>query len=211
MPRMLLFFTLLQLVPATALAWSSLVGPLFDTIHQAAIDHALPALSEADRKVLKDQQKVIDTRQSTADSYQHAMMGMSGPPSGVEALRKRFRDLTDGCIHQSLVAAQQSERNGDHTGALQALGAAIHAMEDATSPTHDGFQPWRDDESIWEKAKHVAHERVYPDDSGPSSRKVRLEASVAYAYDLFIGRVAQPATFFDTSFRLVIPQSYLSR
>jgi hypothetical protein len=90
------------------------------------------------------------------------------------------------------------------------LGQALHALEDATSPSHRGFQTWSYDVGIWEMAQHVAKERVYPDDSTADRFQSHLEGVVQYAYDIYMEKIAIPVRFFDSgNGSLILPANYL--
>ncbi len=46
--------------------------------------------------------------------------------------------------------------------AFQTFAMGLHALQDATSPAHSGFQEWSGEESFWEQIKHVSVEILYP-------------------------------------------------
>ena len=115
-------------------AWpSGLYGA--PAVHQASIDRVLNFLSAADRNILKNQQKVADSDQSTGCSYQH---GMRAPGQTVA----EAAELANDYVRKTIKTARSLEKQGKHNEALQALGDAMHTLQDATSPIHKGFQQW---------------------------------------------------------------------
>ncbi len=42
------------------------------------------------------------------------------------------------------------------------FGKGLHTLQDATSPAHNGFQPWGDKESNMNIYKHIIKEGLYP-------------------------------------------------
>jgi hypothetical protein len=184
-------------------AWSSKDLPLFDPIHQQAIDAVLKGvLSDGDRDILKQRQVDVDEDQEPAQSYEHAMTGVEkGQDEAVE--KPLYIVRTEQHLHDLLGKAIRARKDGDVHMALYLLGQAIHAMEDATSPAHEFFQPWRWDESYWQIAKHVAKERSYPDDP----RRKALEDSVRWAYALYLEQTPMPVQFFDARGGLLFPSA----
>jgi len=51
--------------------------------------------------------------------------------------------------------AQKKDRGKLSPGALSAFGLALHAVQDMTSPAHEGYQQWND--SVFNTPSHVWH------------------------------------------------------
>jgi hypothetical protein len=104
--------------------------------HNQIIEKALKdKLSDAERKVLKDESKKVDRDHSTAGAFKH---GMRAPGQSVENARAAHQNY----ISSNLKEAIKQQNAGNRTGALQALGRGIHALTDGTSPSHAGYQVW---------------------------------------------------------------------
>jgi len=76
--------------------------------------------------------------QSPAFAYMHAMRAIYQSPDQAKVLACRF-------IKQNLAKYEKwknSSRPNLRLGAYEALGAALHTVMDATSPSHRGFQVW---------------------------------------------------------------------
>jgi hypothetical protein len=207
--------TLLALMSFTlavpAHSWTSVKGPFSDEIHQTAIDNVLtPSMSPADRGILKNQQALVDKDQDADQSAEHAMTGVIKGSSYSAALKAKYVGLTEDLVHAALLDAIKDRKANQSTIALQSLGKAIHALEDSTSPVHEQFAVWSDDFGILEMAKHVAKERVYPNDDTPKRYQSHLEGAVGYAYAIYTEAVPMPAHFFSPiDGNLIIPASYL--
>ena len=183
----------------SCLAWSSKQFPLFDPVHQMAIEKVVGSLVSADDLAeLKRQQVVVDQDQKAVESFEHAMTGLESKDDTLEAKRPVFIALTEKFIADNLTDAIAKRKSGDLRGAMTPLGKAMHALEDATSPAHEGFQPWHDNESYYEIAQHISRERLYPNDTGPDGRRAKLEGAVRLIFDIFIGKLDMPDHFFNT-------------
>lgn len=192
--------------PLVSSAWTSGGGPLCDDVHQDAIAKVLKPLgvSNGDLQRLEAEQSIIDKDQLANQSDEHAMTGVVHAAHFDAALKSTYIRRTEALLHKSFTDAIAMRVRGN-SEALTSLGAALHALEDATSPAHEGFQPWGDDFGLWEMTQHVLKERVYP--TGTYQRN--LEGVVRYAYDIYIGRSPIPVMFFDpTSGLLSIPLRY---
>jgi hypothetical protein len=195
----------LPLVTENAAAWSSKTYPLFEPVHQMAIENVLKSqISAANLEILKQQQTVVDQDQQAAQSYEHAMTGIERQGETVAQEKPVYEELTEDFIFKNLTAAIQARKNGAQAAAFTALGKALHPLQDATSPAHELFQTWSYDESFWDQALHIAKERTYPD----NAFKARLEAVVQYGYDIFTGKTALPNKFFDADGILLLPANY---
>jgi hypothetical protein len=188
-----------------ALAWSSKDVLLFEAVHQKAIKTVLSSVTDHDLDTLMRAQDTIDKQQKARDSYKHSMTGVEGndTPKHAKAI---YIKLSDAYVRERLETAIWARKRGANDAAFDALGAAIHALQDATSPSHYPFQPWTDDESVWAMAVHIFKERVYPD-GGPD--RTNLEGAVRYAYDIFVERTRMPDHFYDlVTGYLVLPPEY---
>ena len=154
------------------------------TVHQESINRALKFLSESDRKILRDQQVVADKDQSIEGSFKHAMRAPNQTVNEARRLANQF-------IRVEIRAAQCLESQGEHREAFIRLGNAIHALQDATSPAHIGFQIWRGTGHLIDAKKHTDRENYDP---GQNST---LDTATKKAYDYFKGSVPLPKDFFE--------------
>lgn len=197
----LLVLTSLSLANAPAVgAWTSAKAAWSDDVHQNAIRVVLhPFFNDQQLNVLETQQQVIDRDQEADQSDEHSMTGVTSGSQNESQLKTQYIQRTEQLLRTHFTAAVAARKKGDTNGALLSLAKTIHALEDATSPVHRGFQPWKDSFGIWEMAKHVLKERTYPVDDSTHFYKVRLEGVVRYAYDIYMETVPIPAQFFDQS------------
>jgi hypothetical protein len=153
--------------------------------HCRAIDDILPFLSDADRKILKDQQAVADSGDNNAvdRSFQHGMAWPGVSPEEARAKANQF-------VRRELLAARVRQQQGDRGEALRHLGNAMHALQDATSPSHRGFQTWSGAGLGPKGLRHFSAENFYP---GPDSD---LGRATKRAYDCFMGSDRLPDDFF---------------
>jgi hypothetical protein len=155
-------------------------------VHQAAIDDELLFLPDHDREILKAQQVFIDgdAFQTSYYSFVHAM---SSPVHTVD----RARNKANQWIREELTLARQLERAGKHDEALMHLGNAMHTLQDATSPSHNGFQFW---DGSWGKTSKEARAHVAKEfyDPGPGSE---LYAATRNAYFYFVWKGPLPYEF----------------
>jgi hypothetical protein len=186
------------LIGGVAQAWTSAKGPWSDDIHQMAIDRVLGnLLSDASRQILKDDQTLIDKDQSAEQSAEHSMTGMTGDGQVEATQRAAYIAKTEQLLALNFKAAIDSRKAGNEPQAMHALARTLHALEDATSPAHSGFQVWSSNFGLWEMAMHVFKERSYPSDDGTHNYKTKLEAAVLYAYNLYLEKTPPPAHFFS--------------
>jgi hypothetical protein len=138
------------------------------------------------------------------------MTGITEAGQNEATQRIYYIALSEDLIHEALRSAIAAKRLNKNKEALTALGKAIHALQDATSPAHCGFQVWSYSFGIWEMARHVLSERVYPDDSTTKRYESHLEGAVQYAYDIYKENQPLPGHFFDSIHgQLILPDSYL--
>jgi len=107
-----------------------------------------------------------DEHQSGEYSYMHAMRNRDVKQS-VDAAKK----LADVCVRSLLNLARKFQSEGKLYQAYFALGAAIHPLQDATSPVHAGFQQWGSNESKSNLLAHILKEMLSP---GASSNLQKL-------------------------------------
>lgn len=199
---------------SAALAWSSKSYPLFEPVHQIAIENVLSnQVTSAEIQILKDQQAVVDQDQKAFQSYEHSMTGLMKPGDTTNNQTINFIALSEQFVRTNLMAAVEARKTGADLVAFTNLGKALHALEDATSPAHEPFQPWSYNESWWNMAVHVSKERVYPNDESDTNQiaeKTKLEGVVQFAFDIYTGTSNMPARFYNpTNGFLELPSVYL--
>ena len=189
-------------------AWSSKDLPYFEPVHQMAIANILGSVLPPDQIAILQQAQVdVDTHQKFDESFMHAMTGLDAGQALADEMPV-YIGKSEDFVRANLTDAIARQRAGDTAGALQALGTALHTLEDATSPAHRGFQPWSRGESVFEMAVHVMKERVYPTDTSDpeeAAERKALEASVQWGYDIFTGKRPMPDHFFSPQGALNLP------
>jgi hypothetical protein len=196
-------------------AWSSKsFPPPFQEVHQKAIDAVLSTqLGESDLKILRGQQRAVDGDQEPKQSYEHAMTGLMKKGDTTNTLTTNFIQFAETFVRTNLAAAIQARHAGSTQFALQSLGRALHPLEDATSPAHKPFQPWKYNESLGEALHHIWIERAYPDDPHDTNQVAELaelKGVVQYGFDIYMERITNPARFFNpTNGVLELPTAYL--
>lgn len=159
-------------------------------VHQISIDRVLSSyLSAKDRAILKEMQVVADKDQTAEGAIKHAMSS-----SGMS--RSEARREANDFVRKELAAARRCQELGFHEEAMKHLGLAVHALQDATSPSHADFQPW---EGWWQYPEHSPQEMHDP---GAGSD---LDRATERAYKYFTGELPMPIDFFlfsNTSLRL---------
>jgi len=158
-------------------------------VHQRAIARVLDEnLSPEDIRILQDQQVTIDEDESLEGSYKHAMKAPGQPEWYARLLAENF-------VRNEIKAAQDCESaggNSNHVKAMQHLGNAIHTMQDATSPSHKGFQTWYG-ASLWEWPSALDHVLGELYDPGPGS-DLDIATRTAWAY--YSGIIPIPGRIF---------------
>ena len=157
-------------------------------VHGDSILRVLPFLPPSDLKILVAEQVIAVKDQSAAGSFKHAMSDGKNNQSVNEAM-----DLANQFVLHALKVARCLEKEGRHEEALQALGDAMHALQDSTSPEHNGFKPWDGHPNSWSALLHGLGENFYP---GAGSN---LDAATKDAYDYFTGAIQMPKNFFKYS------------
>jgi RHS repeat-associated protein len=175
--------------------WAS----IFFTAHQDVIDTTLPFVDEERRSILRDAQVRVDLDQT--NQYKHAL---SLPGQNVDDARAQAQQFVD----KSMEAAIGHELKGNRQMAMEHLGAAIHTLQDATSPSHVGFQVY---DPAWSESSpqvraHVMAEIHVPGNSfgsGPSPHDVTFAA-----WTYFATRVGMPVPITPLSNTVRDPSSH---
>ena len=135
-------------------------------IHEQIIDNAFPNLTPAQRQILKnvsaEQDSIWLGGQSNDNSYQHEMRS---PDQTVDEAQTQFNDYvwTQEAIANNLQIDFSDPETRSTTltpEALTEFGRALHAVVDATSPAHAGFQKWdwRNPRLVWQH--HFAENHI---------------------------------------------------
>ena len=93
--------------------------------------------------------------QGGESDYMHAMRNSN---QTVE----QARDLADKWVRTLFERAKKLLSDGKTEAAYFTFGVGLHALQDATSPAHAGFQLWTGNEEILQQISHVLKERNYP-------------------------------------------------
>ncbi|MBV8818431.1 MAG: hypothetical protein JO022_08760 [Acidobacteriaceae bacterium] len=152
-------------------------------VHQAAIDTSLSFVDESRREVLRSAQERVDIDQM--NQYKHACR-LPGQP--VEEARAKAQAFVDTSMEKAI----EHELKGDTEMAMEHLGAAIHTLQDATSPTHAGYQVF---DPSWSVRSRQMRDHVVPElhDPGVSFGTGRSMNDVTFrAWVYFANRVGLP-------------------
>jgi len=106
-------------------------------------------------RALTDAALLADSDQSGASSYKHAMRNSDETPQAAMVKADIF-------VRDQFRIAKQRIGEGDLYNAYKELGLGLHALQDATSPSHYGFQLWSGNETYVEKKIHNIFEGFYP-------------------------------------------------
>jgi RHS repeat-associated protein len=147
--------------------WPTIIGK---AIHQYSINRVVPP---KDRNSLNVRQVAMDNDAVYSHPNLHGLSSPGQEP--IEAWR-----IGNSFARDSIEMARNLEKNGEHEQALFHLGNAIHTMQDATSPPHQGFQVWNENWSLPEK--FVNHTKYELNDPGRNSA---LDAATQKAWDIF--------------------------
>jgi RHS repeat-associated protein len=116
------------------------------SLHNQIIDAAFPNLTAAQRQILKDvsanQDSILSGGQSGPLSFQHAMRGPGESVADAEADFNYFVSMNEDQAMKTQISFWLSGKTGYSDKALAEFAAALHAIEDSTSPAHAGFQIW---------------------------------------------------------------------
>jgi len=123
--------------------------------HHAIYDQAFPGLDPRYLDAIKSGSDWVDyLYQFNGGSYRHAMSAPGqSPEEAKKATCKYIRENMAQFRH-----LQNATKLSTRIAGYKALGAALHAITDSTSPAHDGWQPWNLWSNQWE----------WHGDSGPS-------------------------------------------
>ena len=114
---------------------------------------------------------------------------MRRPGQSVEEARAESNEF----VRNKICLAREYASRGWNTYAMHELGKAIHALQDAESPAHAGFQEaWPSDPlSMVLNIPHYVSETVFPG----SENLTAAENATRKAWDYFNG-VRMPSDFF---------------
>ena len=206
-------------LPLHLSAWSSEASLISDDVHQRAIDHVLGNAFPADQRetalsILKYQQYYVDQDQKWYQAFEHAMTGVMHGVRSTPSERKEYITKANNFVKSHLANAVAAVKEKNESVAYKNLGMAIHALEDATSPSHKGFQDWLRNESSWQMTKHFMAERMYPGGDEDRTTRRELQCAVRWAYDIVMsGSGSIPDIYFDPADngRLKLPPSYQNK
>ncbi|MCS4293992.1 RHS repeat-associated protein, partial [Comamonas sp. BIGb0152] len=117
------------------------------------------------KEITQSQLSAVARGHVWADSAQHQTLEFTH----MHAMRSPGQSKAQACEATNKYIKEQAQKalNAKSAGNMDAaffhFGAALHAIQDATSPAHSGFQEWRGDETESEKIAHVAKEVTLPD------------------------------------------------
>ncbi|WP_326923866.1 RHS repeat-associated core domain-containing protein, partial [Delftia sp. RIT313] len=130
------------------------------------------------KEISLDSVRKINDGQIWADAPQH----QTGEYSYMHAMRNSpHTSIKDACsktnefINKHASEALAKKKSGNMDEAYFHFGAALHAMQDSTSPSHRGFQVWSGEEGFLDKAHHVSQEIVQPGENS-DLRKITEQA-----------------------------------
>ena len=109
-------------------------------VHELIIDRALPRLSQAQRKEIKEGSWSVDNpKNGGQDKSRSNEHGMTIPGQSVE----KAAENGDTFINNNVDKAKYAFQNTGLTSSLWDFGRAFHTVSDMTSPAHEGYQTWR--------------------------------------------------------------------
>jgi RHS repeat-associated protein len=103
-----------------------------------------------------------DIHQTAAKSYMHGMSDGRIYQSNPELAKLVAKSDADKYVRDQFAAAIKKKEEGNMYEAYFEFGKGLHALQDATSPSHEGFQPWSGEEGGMEKFLHGSQELFYP-------------------------------------------------
>jgi len=143
--------------------WSSKYGSY---IHQKADSIYNNDLTNDQRDIVNDSHQVADSDESASGSFKHAMRA---PGQSVD----EAADKANKYFYSAMTMAQQLYSAGKVNDALVYYSYAEHLLQDACSPSHQGFQIWDPNASKSAIIQHVNKEVMYPQ----GQKAAELEAS----------------------------------
>jgi len=96
-----------------------------------------------------------DPFQTGANSYRHAMRNSNQTVA-------QAKNEADAFVRKQFALAKQLKAEGKVAEAYYQFAIGLHALQDATSPAHAGFQLWSDHPSATQVYNHVKQELFYP-------------------------------------------------
>jgi RHS repeat-associated protein len=102
-----------------------------------------------------------DQFQTAANSFRHGMRNGDASQTIEQAMAQ-----ADGFVRSQFAKAKNLLAQGKIEEAYFQFGIGLHTLQDATSPSHGGFQPWSDRETANQLIRHGIKELFYP---GPNS------------------------------------------
>jgi RHS repeat-associated protein len=114
-------------------------------------------ISEAQLSLIADAHQWMDAanHQTAAFAFMHAMRR---PGQSAAAACKQ----TNAFLRDMATDALSAKAAGNMNEALVDFAYALHTMQDSTSPAHQNFQQWSDNESLLDEIEHVGQELFYP-------------------------------------------------
>jgi len=133
--------------------------------------------------------------QTAEKSYIHEMRNGNTKQTTAEASVP-----ANAFIREYWQKARDAQAAGKTVDAYKYLGIAIHPLQDATSPAHAGWQPWKgSQESTESEIRHVLKECFYPGKNSNLQAVTNKYVNMFYntkdplpAGDLFLGIKADP-------------------
>jgi RHS repeat-associated protein len=116
-------------------------------------------ISQSELSTIARGQEWADSKinQTANRSYMHAMRNGDTNETRASACQK-----SNAFIQKVASKALAEKRKGNMHHALFYFAVALHTMQDSTSPSHRGFQPWSDHVGKEEELEHVTKEMIYP-------------------------------------------------
>jgi hypothetical protein len=159
--------------------------------HQNSMGRVLDGrVSPTELLILQQEQYNWDGEsQDVAYAYAHALRV---PGQSIEEARQR----ANAWVRANITTARNLAANGYRNQAMFYLSRAIHTVQDATSPSHAGFnEAWED--TTLQTFNHIPHYLAEAFDPGPCSI---LDKATESAYKYFTGELEMPDDFFGNSY-----------
>jgi len=123
-----------------------------ERIHDHILDKAFGGILTNDQiSILKQASVFVDTHQGVNDSYLHEMSAPGQTVNDAEGLMSCYIQTQEDRATEKLGEVKFND-------ALYEVGQALHPIMDATSPSHTGFQVWREPgENVFNAALAVEH------------------------------------------------------
>jgi RHS repeat-associated protein len=138
-------------------------GNWTEEVHNAMIDKAFGGVLSSDAiKAIKQAGKDLDSlwHQNSDNQYEHAMRSLQDEANGVTVAMAEKKTMN--FISDKQAAYRRLMAEGKTKEAYYALGEALHAIMDSTSPSHKGYQVF-DDSTVQSVLEHRRKEtkKVY--------------------------------------------------